>query len=123
MRKPKQFEIHLELYRCYIVVSYAETNEEIERLYRDSGYKCPDLDHPFDAMTDLLEDRNQAIILKKVKNEATLLGNISHECTHAALNLFSGIGEDKLKTNQFNEPFCYLVGYLVETICQKIFEK
>ncbi len=43
---------------------------------------------------------------------------ISHECGHAALSVMERIGEFDVISSQ--EPFCYLLGYLVDKVIDKI---
>lgn len=40
-------------------------------------------------------------------------GTMAHECAHVALSILDGVGADVQEANQ--EPFCYLLGYLVSS--------
>lgn len=44
---------------------------------------------------------------------------IAHECFHIAMLLFNDIGERELHTADHNEPFAYLLAYLVDEVTKR----
>lgn len=72
-----------------------------------------------DAIVDCVNDiqRNLGGVLVRFENRKAMnAGNISHESSHIAMEIFRYIGAEVELSNQ--EPFSYLVGWIADCINQ-----
>ena len=117
-----EFQFEIQPYKRFLVVFYKPTWERVVEFYIENSIQIPDKEEIF--RSDLggcvtFHNGNWILFLHETKN---LISTITHECCHIALNLFSYIGEDKLRTYERNEPFCYLVENLVKTVLNSVWK-
>lgn len=79
-------------------------------------------DEASDAITETVYDKinNKGGVLIRFESPDMGMKQISHEATHAAIDIFSYIGAYPDPKNQ--EPFVYLVGW-VAACCEKVLTK
>jgi len=107
----------LVLYPVDFVVVIGDMEKEVNELYRpyEEDYKDARIVAPKTSGTTYrTRERETDIpcILIWIRNKEEFTSSIvSHECGHAALEIWSYIGSEVSLDNQ--EPFCYLLGNLV----------
>ena len=107
----------LVLYPVDFVVVIGDMEKEVNELYRpyEEDYKDARIVGPKTTGTTYrTRERETDIpcILIWIRDKEEFTSSIvSHECAHAALEIWSYIGSDVSLDNQ--EPFCYLLGNLV----------
>lgn len=132
--KKSIIDTYTTIYFIDIVVAnkYA-TLEELKELYTYSdGIELDEfvIKHDGTTCTCTRKSDNKSVILikyndtSKVKNvdkASALINTISHEATHAALDIYENIGQDVCFCS--SEPFCYLQGYIAECIYKTLTKK
>jgi hypothetical protein len=117
-----EFQFEIEPYKRFLMVFYKPSWERVAEFYIENGLQLPDKEEIFrDDLSGCVTFQNGNWILF-LHNYENLVSTVTHECCHIALNLFSYIGEDKLRTYERNEPFCYLVESLVKKVIVGICE-
>lgn len=123
---------HIDTYSTIYNVDIAVANKEVTFKDLQKKYKYPDDselvendDNPI-AYAERLVDKNtgHAVILikycrdndvKGVDKRADFINTIAHEATHAAMYIYSKIGE-KVFVDDSNELLSYLIGWISECI-------
>jgi hypothetical protein len=117
-----EFQFEIEPYKRYLMVFYKPSWERVVEFYSENELQLPDKEEIFrDGLGGCVTFQNGNWILF-LHNYENLISTVTHECCHIALNLYSYIGEDNLKTYEKNEPFCYLVEHLVKKVLKGICE-
>lgn len=110
-------QFNIVIYPVDFVVVIGDFEDEVNELYRpfEEEYKDLHISPPSTTgSTYRVKEKSTGIAcilvwIKKVEEFTDSI--VAHECTHAALEIWSYIGSEVSLDNQ--EPFCYLVGNLV----------
>ncbi len=103
---------------------------DVDRLKQmvDEGMKIRDIarnmgvsewDDGCDAIVDCVYDKQrnlEGVLIRFENRKAMNVGNISHESSHIAMEIFKYIGAEVDLSNQ--EPYSYLVGWIADCINQ-----
>ena len=119
-------QFNLVIYPVDFVVVIGDFEEEVNELYMpyDEEYKNARIGEP-SAKGGTYRVKNKetqapCIMVWVKKKEDCTSSIISHECVHAALEIWKYICSEVSLTNQ--EPFCYLVGNLVRLTVGAFYE-
>ena len=119
-------QFSLVVYPVDFVVVIGDFEEEVNELYipYDEGYEGATIRKPqFTAGTYRVknkETQTPCIMVWVKEKEDCTSSIISHECGHAALEIWKYIRSEVSLTNQ--EPFCYLLGNLVRLAVGAFYE-
>ena len=109
------YQFDPQVYPRRLWVSVEATTEELQQKFRKDDIK--DMDDSYYAQTICVQQKEPllgGVLVRFQDLKAMSLGNIAHEATHAALEIFDYCDCRIDVANQ--EPFAYLVGWIVRCI-------
>ena len=118
MSKFRIYEFHPQIYPRRLWVAKGGTFEDIK--IRFAAYNGEELEEPVDAIavTYIVQTRDDNMYLGHLiwfpSAKDMTSSNMAHEASHASMDLFGLIGCKMHYGNQ--EPFTYLVGWVVDCI-------
>jgi hypothetical protein len=116
----------LVIYPVDFVVAIGDVKEELEKDYKPSdeqyvGFGKPTEENPCRTFEATEKETNVQCSLIWIKDLESCKGSyFCHECSHAAMDIFSYIGAKPDVENQ--EPFAYLIGNLFRLLNGAFYE-
>lgn len=125
MKKSQNFIIPLKIYPFDVMVSFGETNEQVDKVLKKYDLTADDV-HAATFTSRTVQGRtvmfssNQTLIrLKSYPRTPIEYGDLQHEIFHAVTFIMDRIGM-KLVIVESDEAYAYLVGYLTTEIYKRI---
>lgn len=118
-RRRLNFFFPLEVYPYNIVVSIAETDEELKKSLKklhiewNEDMICPG------SGRFIMKDKNVVIRIKSYPNNAFGISTVSHEAFHTTAHVLEDIGMSLVLSSN-DEAFAYLLDFIVYKIYKKI---
>ncbi|HQV54299.1 MAG TPA: hypothetical protein PLX17_02240 [Chitinophagaceae bacterium] len=125
MKKKLNFIIPLVIYPFDVMVSFGETNEEIDKHFKKYNLSADDISmatitsKTVQGRTVMFSTNQTLIRLVKFTGTPKDYGNLQHEIFHAVTFVMDRIGM-KLVVEESDEAYSYLIDYLTVEIYKKI---
>lgn len=103
--------IKIDIYKKEIKVVIGRDRKKAMKIVNRYSKNAESMGEDSIGTTWCMTSGHSIIWLPDIKNVST----ISHESTHAALHIFDHVGAKAESKN--DEPFAYLVGFIVQKIC------
>lgn len=123
--KSLNFIVPLIIYPFDVMISFGETNQEIDKHFEKYGLTAEDIDSatitsPTVQGRTVMFSTNQTLIrLLAIPKTPTEYGNLAHEIFHAVTFVMDRIGMT-LKVEESDEAYAYLIDYLTKKIYERI---
>lgn len=124
-KKSISFIIPLVVYPFDVMVSFGQTNEDVDKILKKYGLTAEDVSFAtFTSSTiqgrAVMFESNQTLIRLKLFPETAIdYGNLQHEIFHAVVFIMNRIGMT-LEVQKSDEAYAYLVSYLTTEIYKRL---
>jgi hypothetical protein len=124
-KKTLNFILPLKIYPFDILVSFGETNEQIDKVLNKYNLTEDDVNlatitsRTVQGRTVMFSTNQTMIRLKKYPVTPTDYGDLQHEIFHAVTFVLDRIGM-KLVVLESDEAYAYMVGYITTEIYKRI---
>lgn len=123
--KKLNFIVPLIVYPFDVMVSFGESNEEIDKHLKKYGLTSDDVSlatytsKTVQGRTVMFASNQTLIRLNQIPKTDIEFGNLAHEIFHAVSYIMHRIGMP-LKIKKSDEAYAYLISYLTEEIYKKL---
>nr|DAY59051.1 MAG TPA: hypothetical protein [Caudoviricetes sp.] len=117
INKNQIYEFDPQIYPRKVWVAVGVPTKVLNDMFEES---IEDMDETYDAIVistrRINPDIKGGILIRFINKDALTISNITHESTHAAMDIFDYVGA-KVDTNN-QEPFSYLCGWIANCCYQ-----
>lgn len=114
------------IYPFYFVAAIGDVEKEVNKVYEPydgvHNYIGPPVPPATGSTYNVRrkDTKDRCLLVWIPSKEAVRTSTITHECGHAALEIFDKVGAKAEGKNQ--EPFCYLIGSLARLFTETFYE-